>query len=1133
VDTPWDFSVCPSCGASASPAVAEPVQERKVVSVLFCDLVGFTSFSEGVDPEDVRGLLTPYHRLLRTEIERLGGTVEKFIGDAVMAVFGAPVVREDDARRAVVAGMRILERLADLNRELAPVTLAVRIGIATGEVLVTVTANASEGEGIVAGDVVNTAARLQSAAEVGTVLVNEATRRATHRVVRYLDLPAVSVKGKAAPVSVWQVVALAEPAPDEDLAAFVGRAVHVDELTNVLQQTSSERLPRVVTVVGDAGIGKTTIIHETERRWAAAGYGGRWIRGRCLPRGEAHSFSLLSQWLSQSLDSDNLDSSGLAASLQRQVGRLFAHSSDSDRLWLTSRLGALLGLPSPAAASRDELFAAWSRYFVALATDQQLVLVADDCHSAESPLSEFLVALVEHAGGTRLCVIMAGRSDPTNAATVIRVPPMTDADLNQLIPHLLRTTTVSEELSQLLSDRAGGNPLFAGEFVRMLNEHGWVTRDGDEAALADEARRDELPDTVQAVIAARLDALPATLKRTLMDSAVLGTDVTASLLHAVVDSDASTSELRASLDELASRDLLGVDDTRRVQGTRVFRFTHGPIQEVAYQQMPRAARLIRHVRVAERLAKPSEQVSTDRAQRAAHHGERALSLAEQTHDGATATRLRELVIGYQVLAGDEAGYLDIEAAHDHYARALQLSRTDPDRARDPELLIKLGDSCVHTGRFDEAEQELRAAVDLLNTETERLASRRPSLLPQALIGLRRITGQQGHGGDGPRKLGEEILAALEGQPDLEAQFETGITQGVVKLDLGDLAGAEDAFSRAVAVANDIGNAHLIVRAHHSRCEVRYVSGDYVGALDDGLFAIATSRASGDERGPFLYNDVASMLLGLRSPAEALEIAEEGLRLARQRGYQSGAAWIEGSTRPEVLIDLGRWDEARESTLSCLQWAVDHGVRTVRLSCHVNDALITLYRQGRQAAYDQLKPHLDDLLNHSAQAQFHVSLVVLNACLAPPGTPNGTEARQRLRDRLNERQDVDLYMWLTDIARHLAELDDREMLARLIEGAPIGYLRITNAVLTTQALLAEAAGDRSTAATTYLQAANAWRSFGRRYEVAQALVGAARCTGADAPQRGTLLAQAAEIARALDAPALLAQIEQLGTTQLPT
>jgi class 3 adenylate cyclase len=335
VDTPWDFSVCPSCGEVSAPAAAEPIQERKVVSVLFCDLVGFTSFSEGTDPEDVRGMLTPYHRLLRTEIERLGGTVEKFIGDAVMAVFGAPVVREDDARRAVVAGLRILDRLDDLNRELAPVTLAVRIGIATGEVLVTMTANASEGEGIVAGDVVNTAARLQSAAAVGTVLVNDATWRATHRVVNYLELPAVTVKGKAAPVAVWQVTALAEQR-SEDEHAFVGRADQIAELIISVSRRGQDRDPRIAAVIGEAGIGKTTIVQQAQRQAAPTGEGVRWLRGRCLPRGEAHSFSLLSQWLGQSLEGGTTASDELAAGVQQRVGELFA---DSIRTSLRSGAG--------------------------------------------------------------------------------------------------------------------------------------------------------------------------------------------------------------------------------------------------------------------------------------------------------------------------------------------------------------------------------------------------------------------------------------------------------------------------------------------------------------------------------------------------------------------------------------------------------------------------------------------------------------------------------------------------------------------------------------------------------------------------------------------------------------------------
>ncbi|HSO54643.1 MAG TPA: AAA family ATPase, partial [Actinomycetes bacterium] len=397
-DNPDGFRFCGACGAPL--AAARPARlERKVVTVLFCDLVGFTARSDQADPEDVGALLRPYHARLRAEIERLGGTLDKFVGDGVMAVFGAPVAHEDDPERAVRCALGMLAAVRELD-------LAARIGITTGEVLVDL-APGQAPEGVV-GDVVNTASRLQGVAPPGGVVVGEATFRATRRLFDFEELGAVRVKGKADPVPVWR---LEGPRSRTGVDAgpvtpLIGREAELDLLERAYLQAGEARAPRLVTVTGAPGVGKSRLVRELAARLDARPELVTWRQGRCLPYGDGITFWALTEIVKAQAGVLESDGPGqVEAKLEAAVAALVADPADQG--WVKARIAPLLGLVDPEAArvDRSESFAAWRRFVQAMAAGHPLVLVVEDLHWADQAMLEFLEHLVERSADLPLLIV--------------------------------------------------------------------------------------------------------------------------------------------------------------------------------------------------------------------------------------------------------------------------------------------------------------------------------------------------------------------------------------------------------------------------------------------------------------------------------------------------------------------------------------------------------------------------------------------------------------------------------------------------------------------------------------------------------------------------------------------------------
>ena len=618
-ESPEGAAFCASCGAPLSPSAGGLLEERKVVTILFADLVGSTAQAERRDPEDVRATLNAYYARLRTELERHGGTVEKFIGDAVMAVFGAPVAHEDDPERAVRAALAIRNVLAETEVD-------VRIAVHTGEALVSRGAKVAAGEAMVAGDVVNTAARLQTAAPVNGVLVGETTYRATAHMIDFRPADAVQAKGKSEPIPAWEAVdAKARFGVDvelESLTELVGREDEVALLSSALARMRREREPQLVTLVGVPGIGKSRLVTELLTQVDAIPDLITWRQGRCLPYGEGVSFWALGEMAKAQAGILETDSAEVA---ERKLAEAVATlvPDDAEAEWVLGHMRPLVGLSTVAGVDdrRSDAFAAWRRFFEGLAEQHPAVLVIEDLHWADDGLLDFVDHLVDWARGVPLLVVASARPElldrrpgwgggKANAATV-SLRPLSEVETARLLGLLLDQPLLSADTQHDLVARAGGNPLYAEEFARML-------RDGRFTG-------EHLPETVQGIIAARLDALPPEEKLLVQDAAVVGKVFWSGTLAAIGDDARWTIEER--LHALERKEFIRRERRSSVANESEYAFRHVLVRDVAYAQIPRAGRADKHRLTAEWIESLGAGRAEDRAEMLAHHYAAALEFA--------------------------------------------------------------------------------------------------------------------------------------------------------------------------------------------------------------------------------------------------------------------------------------------------------------------------------------------------------------------------------------------------------------------------------------------------------------------------------------------------------------------------
>ncbi len=668
-DNPGRAKFCLTCGSPL--AVMSPRgDERKVVSVLFCDLVGFTSRAERLDVEDVGGLLRPYYTRLRIELERYGGTVEKFIGDAVMALFGAPVTHEDDPARAVRAALAIQDAITELNGGDQPLDLHVRIGVTTGEALVTLDARLLQGEGMASGDVVNTAARLQTAAPVDGILVDEPTYWATKRQFRYSDAQPVRAKGKESPVPAWQPLAVrAGPAPDFYRSPFVGRDAELQALgAAVARIVVGER--SCISVIGEAGCGKTRLIDELRAR---VGADVQWLEGSAQPFGETTPYAPLIDMLGRCLGVRGSEGeSQRDASLRAGLAGLIDDVA-IDRV--ASPLTRLFGVASREEASvdreayRSRLLAAVAAVIDGFAARRPTVMCLHDLHWADPSTLELLRQLPGQLTAPTLVIVnQRSTADLDLPGDRLTLGALDHNAVGALLAARLGGTA-SSSLVSFVATEAGSNAFFVEELASHLAESGALRRSvvDDAWQLASEADRDSIPPTVRAVLAARLDGLDDSPRRVAREASVVGRDF---LYRILAEITALPAELGRSLRSLEDA---GLVRRHTPADEPVYLFQHALTREVAYEALVRGERARLHRAVAHALERLFPAQLSEMPELLAHHWRLAGDV--------------ERAVSYLTRSGDRAvDRYAIDEAHQHYATAYDLLMTEPPSSQRARML---------------------------------------------------------------------------------------------------------------------------------------------------------------------------------------------------------------------------------------------------------------------------------------------------------------------------------------------------------------------------------------------------------------------------------------------------------------
>jgi predicted ATPase/class 3 adenylate cyclase len=704
-ENPEGARFCFNCGTELRKSGTR--EERKVVSVLFADLVGFTSRAEQMDPEDVRAILEPYHARLRQELERRGGTVEKFIGDAVMALFGAPTSHEDDPERAVRAALAIRDWIREEG------DLQVRVAVTTGETLVALDARPTEGQGMASGDVVNTAARLQSSAPVNGILVDETTYRATQQPISYESRDSVEAKGKSEPIPVWEVIdarsRFGVDVAQVTGAPLVGREREVTLLRQTLERVRQEQSPQLVTLVGVPGIGKSRLVAELFETLESDPELITWRQGRCLPYGDGVTFWALGEMVKAHAGILESDSDADATE------KLSATVPSSEDAWVIPHLRPLVGVTEEGelrGAGQPEAFAAWRRFFESIAERGPLVLVFEDLHWADETLLDFIDHLVDWAVAVPMLIVCTARPEllsrrngwgggKPNAAT-ISLSPLSDDETAELVHALLERSVIAADVQSDLIERAGGNPLYAEEFVRMVGEI------GSPAGL---------PESVQGIIAARLDALPVEEKVLLQDAAVSGKVFWLGTVERIGAVDPSAAE--EALHSLGRKEFVRREARSSVADQAQYVFRHSLVRDVAYSQIPRAARAQKHLAAAEwteSLGRPD-----DHAELIAHHYLSALEFSSAAGEElpGVADRAR---VALRTAGARNLALFSLRSAASLYESALELwPADDPER---PYVLIEYGRS--------RAESEI-AGEDVLDEASRALEQRDPTAAAEAEV----------------------------------------------------------------------------------------------------------------------------------------------------------------------------------------------------------------------------------------------------------------------------------------------------------------------------------------------------------------------------------------------------------------
>jgi class 3 adenylate cyclase/predicted ATPase len=957
---------CPSCGSANPPngkfcgecgtalggdAEAPPaaeaartdarVAERRLVSILFADLVGFTAQSEQRDPEEVRELLSRYFAAARDTIERYGGNVEKFIGDAVMAVWGAPTAHEDDAERAVRAALELVDVVGGEIAGKEAETLQLRAAVLTGEAAVTLNAT---GEGMVAGDLVNTASRLQSVAEPGSVLVGEATYRSSRDAVAYEAVEDKELKGKTLPVKAWRALRIVAgrggARRSEGLEApFVGRDQELRQLKDLLEVTTRDGRARLVSIVGQPGIGKSRLVWEFEKHIDGVVQAIYWHQGRSPAYGEGITFWALGEMVRQRAGLAEIDDP--ATTLARLEATLTENVPDEqERRWIEPRLAALLGAQEVPPGDRAELFAAWRAFFERISDRGTTVLVFEDLQWADAGLVEFLESLLEWSRNHPILVLTIARPElldryPNWGAgqrsfTSLHLDALSDAAMVELLAGLV--PGLPDEAVRRILGRAEGIPLYAVETVRMLLDSGQLVRDeeAEHYQLSGELGELRAPESLRGLIAARLDGLDQADRELVQDASVLGLFFTTSGLSALQGK--SETELEPRLRNLVQRELLVFDADPRSPERGQYGFIQGIMREVAHETLARSDRRAKHLAAARHL----ESLGDD---------ELAGVLASHYYDAYQATPpgpeadaiVAQARIALRAAAERAAALHSPDQAIALYEQALGITIEPSERAA---LMERAAEAAQEAARYDVTEGYLDQAIAIHREHGDVEA------VAVATARLGGVVSMSGH----PDRAIEEMEAALSALGEMGGAAAARLNAGLARACMftEQWARALELSERALILAAAAGDVATVAEALTTKGPVL----DEVGRRQEGVALLAGALRLAEAHGLNETRYRATFNLAGRLYADdqigSYRLIREGQELARKLGNRT---WLVVLTTfaMRTATDLGEWDWIMTQAEDLLQGEMPP---IEQADVEASVALVLAYRGDQQGAEER-------------------------------------------------------------------------------------------------------------------------------------------------------------------------------------
>jgi class 3 adenylate cyclase/tetratricopeptide (TPR) repeat protein len=883
------------------PTQAEPVgrDELKLVSVLFADLVGFTAASERRDPEAVRETLTRYFETATTVIERYGGTVEKFIGDAVMAVWGTPVAHEDDAERAVRAALDLVSEVEKLGTDPVAGGLRLRAAVMTGEAAVTLGAR---NQGLVAGDLVNSASRLQGLAEPGTVMVDDVTAHAAGAAVAFEPAGEHELRGRSQPLRALRAMRVVGKrggvGRSEILEApFVGRDGELRLVRDLYHAVARERRATLVSIIGQAGIGKSRLLWEFSKYTDGLAEDLYWHEGRSPAYGEGVTFWALGEMIRQRARIlEGEDPEATRAKLSDAVARFVA--DEAERRWVERALRQLLGVQEGAAFEREELFGAWRTFFERLAEESPTVLVFEDVHWADAGLLDFIEHLLEWSRNHAIYVVTMARPEllerrPTWGAgqrnfTSISLEPLPDDAMRQLLEGLV--PGLPRGVVQSILDRAGGVPLYAVETVRMLlhqgrlepSESGGYRPTGELAQI-------EVPDSLQALISARLDALESADRSLLQGAAVLGQTFPLTALSAVTG--VPVQELEPRLRGLTRREILQVDTDPRSPERGHYGFVQALIREVAYSTLPKRERRQRHLAAARYFEGQGDDELAGVLARhylAAYHaaaGPEADALAAQARVALRAAAERATSLG------------SFEQARTYLEQALAVAVDEREKA---EIYERLSSAADASGLLDEAERRLSQALELYRTpETRPDAARVTAARVGALMRSGRIAAAR-----------EAILPAVSEFDDLAGtpqwiDLRLSLAMSILDEEPAEALAHAD---QSLAAAEELDILPTLVDAFQARAAALILLHRTREAKALLVGAVSMAEANGLPRDRLRATVSLTFMEVAADPRSGLEVGRTGIELASRLGLRRFVFDILGNVARSAFR-VGEWDWA--------------------------------------------------------------------------------------------------------------------------------------------------------------------------------------------------------------------------------